>query len=160
MSFGDLERGYGSVGNGGSGGGGGGGGGFQASGRGGDQEYIRLNEAVRSNIGRFSDYISQYRKLADQMGTPKDTADLRQRVYALLPARTCARARLHTHDARHVARVTGARAPRRHDVAEDSKAIIASITNDIKLLGRIDGGTPSENVRRRALPRPAFAMAA
>jgi hypothetical protein len=64
---------------------------FQPSGRGGDQEYIRLNEAVRANIARLSDAISQYKKLSDQMGTARDTPELRQRLYARTPTH------LHTH---------------------------------------------------------------
>ena len=75
MSFGDMERGYGAVSSGAAPA-------FQASGRGGDQEYIRLNETVRGNVVRLSDAVSQYRKLAEQLGTPRDTAELRDKVYA------------------------------------------------------------------------------
>jgi t-SNARE complex subunit (syntaxin) len=109
MSFGDYERNYGSTAPSMAPA-------FQPSGRGGDQEYIQLNESVKRNIERISEIVGQYKRLAEIMGTPKDTAEVRQKA---------------------------------HDLAEDAKELIQSTTRDLKTLGRIDGGTPSENQQRR-----------
>jgi len=73
MSFGDLERGYGSVTTNTATA-------FQPAGRGGDQEYIRLNESVRKNITRLGDLVSNYRRTSELLGTAKDSHELRQKL--------------------------------------------------------------------------------